>query len=428
MNNSPKPPITLIATIGSSPAVLTEAVYALHQKGEWPVAEIIIITTSHGAERIKETLFGQDKIWIGLCEELQIDPYAIKIPFRDEIKGVPDGDGRELQDIKDSDDDRLMATHIQGVVKREAENKDRRLFGLLSGGRKTMSSHLMSAFQLFARRRDHLFHILVSKPYEEIRDFYYPTGTSKMVTLYDRNGEKIKNYDAQNATINLIDIPYLRLRPFLETRLDYSLSYDELMAIADEKLLSKEEYPIFDLHIHLDGDNSALYINGREHICTMEPRQLSILSLLVWMNMQQGEPYDIRWKEVTKDPDMRQALHIFYRTAAEGNFTGIGEKNRQMNIREIEDEWLDYEYWHNENDKPMKRSFAKVKSVLFKDLDNCLQNHFSGDIKRDHLIRVTGKKNMKLVNKIFKVPVPVNRCRITGLHTKDAEELGLDLE
>lgn len=426
-NTHTQKPITLIATIGSSPAVLTEAVYALHQHGEWPVAEIKIITTAHGAERIKECLFGNNHVWIALCEELGIDPYSIEIPFRSELKGVHDGKGKELKDIQHSGDDRIMASHIQQLVKQEAEKADRRLFGLLSGGRKTMSSHLMSAFQLFAHRPDRLFHILVSEPFELIPDFYFPTRQSVMLPLYDHNGTKIDNYDAQNAEVNLIDIPYLRLRPFLETEINYNKSFDELLAIADEKLLQNREYPIFDLHIHLNGDKSGLYINGKEHYCSLEPRQLCVLTLFVWMNLQQGEPFDIRWKEVTKDPELREALHIFYRTASKGNFTGIEEKNRQMNIQALkaEDEWYDYEYWYNENNAPMKRSFGKTKSILFQKLEEFLKDEFAGDIKREHLIRETGK-NMKLVEKIFRVPVPVTKCRITGLHPKDAECLSLD--
>jgi len=418
-------PITLIATIGSSPAVLTEAVYALHKYGEWPVEEIKIITTAHGAERIKECLFGENKVWIRLCEELGIDPYSIKIPFRSEIKGVRDDNGKELKDIQHSGDDRIMASHIQQLVKQEADKSDRRLFGLLSGGRKTMSSHLMAAFQLFARRSDRLFHILVSEPYENIPDFYFPTSQSVMLPLYDHNGAKIDECNAQDARVNLIDIPYLRLRPFLETEIDYGLSFDELLAMADEKLYSYGEYPVYDFHVHLDGSNSGIYINGKENKCELEPRQISIIALFIWMNIQQGEPFDIRWKDVTKDQDLRQALHTFYRTAKEGNFTGIDEKTRQINIAEITDDWLDYEYWYNKKDQPLKRAFSKNKSILFKKMTRFLQKSFSGDVKREHIIRETGE-NKKLVEKIFRVPIPVSKCRITGLHPKDAEGLALD--
>lgn len=418
-------PITLIATIGSSPAVLTEAVYALYQKNLWPVTEIEIITTAHGAEKIKEGLLGKNRNWIRLCDEIGISPHEIKIPIIQELEGVRKSDGYELEDIRNSDDDRAMASHIQSAVRSHTKNKDRRVFALLSGGRKTMSSHLMSAMQLFSRRNDRLFHILVSEPYERIQDFWFPTQNSALLNLKNRKGDVISTHDARDAKIDLIDIPFIRLRSYLETQIDYSASFDEIVVEADEKLLSQSEYPVFDLHIHLNGEESGVYVNGLENCCKMEPRQISILALFVWMNIDQGEPFDIRWREITKDPELRNKLHIFYRTAKDGNFMEIDESNRQINLDDFEDDWLDYEYWHNENDQPMKRAFSKNKSVLFSTLDNFLQNADITGIKRDHIMR-EGSKSRNLVDRIFRVPVPVTKCRITGLHEKDAETLGLD--
>ncbi|MCC5904828.1 MAG: TIGR02584 family CRISPR-associated protein [Balneolaceae bacterium] len=420
---SPKPknkPITLIATIGSSPAVLTEAVYALYQRGIWPVVEIELITTSHGAEKIKGSLFRKNRYWQKLCDELGIDPFSVKIPFVHEIKGVDGPDGNELEDVRTSEEDARMAAEIQRKVQKHTEDSSKRVFGLLSGGRKTMSSHLMSAMQLFSRREDRLFHLLVSEPFENIPDFYFPTKESQPMKAKHSG----KLYDAKDAVIDLINIPFIRFRPFLETRIDYSSSFDQLMAEADEQLLTNQQYQIYDLHIHLNGSDSALYVNGREHECRMEPRQLSILAFLVWMNIQQGEPFDIRWRDVVKDPDMREALHIFYRTAKEGNFEGINESNRQINLEEFQDEWLEYEYWHDENNKPLKRSFPKNKSVLFSQLESFLQQSGLSDIKREHIIRESSVSR-RVVDRIIKIPVPVSQCHITGLHPKDAEMLGL---
>lgn len=379
--------ITLIATIGSSPAVLTEAIYALYHKGLWPVKEIVIVTTSHGASHIKNGLYGENKVWVKLCDELKIDHYSIRIPLIDEIRGVVGKDGKELEDIRNSEDDRTTAEYIQKVVKQYTSDKGKRVFGLLSGGRKTMGSHLMSAMQIFGRRDDKLIHLLVSEPFERIKDFYFPSNETYSISVRTGNGFHSQQFNGKDAKIDLIDIPFIRLRPFLETQIDYSADYNELLAIADEKLMTRSEYPIFDLHIHLNGSESRLYINGTENACKMEPRQISMLAFFVWMNMNQGVSYDIRWLDVIRDEDLREALHIFYRTVKEGNYASIRDKYRNSNIQDFrdQDEWLEYEYWHNEDNKPLKRSFSKNRTVLCNSISSFLEESGLGDIKLEHI-------------------------------------------
>lgn len=418
-------PITLIATIGSSPAVLTEAVYALHKKGLWPVTEIVLITTAHGVEKVKERLFGPSRTWLNLCDELGIEPFSIKIPLIHEIKPVVDAEGNALEDIRTSTDDRIMATSIQNSVKELTKDPEKRVFALLSGGRKTMSSHLMSAMQLFARRDDRLFHILVSEPYENIHGFYFPTAESELLELKTQKGDVLGTYDAKDAEIDLIDIPFIRLRPFLEKQIDYSKSFDELIAVADEKLQSQGSYPVHDLHIHLNGSESMVYVNGIEYGFKLEPRQMSIFTLYCWLNIQQGLMYDVAWKDVVSDPERREALHIFYRTARYGNFEKVvNEDARKLNLEEVTDDWLDYDYWFDEADKPKKRSLNKELSVMRKTILTFLQENELNHLRLEHLFVESGSDRL-LVKKLFKVPVPPQNCRITGLHPDDQEILDL---
>lgn len=84
-----------------------------------------------------------------------------------------------------------------------------------------------------------------------------------------------------------------------------------------------------------------------------------------------------------------------------------------------------FHYWHNKDDNPLKRSFPKNKSELFSKLDAFLQESGITGIQREHIIRES-TVSRKLVDKIFRIPVPVSKCRITGLHPRDAEILGLD--
>lgn len=420
-------PITLIATIGSSPAVLTEAVYALKKEGMWPVEQIELITTSHGAKSIKESLYGEQGNWLALCKEIGIDPFSIKIPTIQEVKAVTDEQGQPLEDIRNRNDDKTMASYIQQRVRIHTAVPENRVFALLSGGRKTMSSHLMAAMQLYSRREDRLLHLLVTEPFERIRSFYFPTDRSKKHELRSMSGEMMGTYDSKDAQIDLIDIPYIRLRSYLSTHIDYSGSYEELMAEADAQLLSQEEYPVHYFHIHLDGSESALYVNGKEFCCKMEPRQLSILATYVWLNMQQGKPYEISWHDIVKEEERRHAMSVFYRTAVEGSYAGAGERERKISIESFEekDDWREYEYWHDNNDTPLRRSYSKQKTQLRSVLKSFLDENTALNLSVEHLWLESGSARLA-VKKLNKVPVPVDFCRITGLHEKDAESLGLE--
>ena len=139
-----------------------------------------------------------------------------------------------------------------------------------------------------------------------------------------------------------------------------------------------------------------------------------------------GVSYDIRWKDVIRDESMREALHTFYRTAKEGNDTSVRERERNINVREFrdKDEWLEYEYWHNEDDQPMKRSFSKNKSVLCSSISSFLEEEGLNDIKLEHIFRESDNRR-QVLDKLYRVPVPVSKCRITGLHDKDVEVLEL---
>ncbi len=421
-------PITLVATIGSSPAVLTEAVYALHQKKMWPVTEIEIITTNHGAGKIKEGLYGSGGNWINLCRELGIDPFSIKIPTLHELKPVIDESGTPLEDIRNRKEDQVMAAHIQQVIRRHTLNQEKRVFALLSGGRKTMSSHLMSAMQLFSRRDDRLLHILVSEPFEDIREFYFPSKKSRKLQRKTVDGTIIGEYDAKDAQIDLIDIPFIRLRPYLENRISYAKPFDALIAEADEKLLTSESFPVRSLEVAFDGKKSCLYINGREHACKLEPRHLSIMAFLIWMNKKQQAPMDVTWKMVVNDPEYRKALHCFYMHARKKIRRGVFKTIQDSDSKDIinDDPWYDQGYWKLGENYTFN-TFSRARSELRNKLRSFLQNAetLSG-INDTHLLYFDDSG--PAAEKVNRVPVPPENCTITGLHDRDAELLGLDTQ
>ena len=236
-------------------------------------------------------------------------------------------------------------------------------------------------------------------------------------------GEPGSTHDANDAKIDLIDIPYIRLRSFLETQIDYSASFDELIASADEKLLTQDSYPVYDLHLHLNGTDSRVTLNGIQHTFSLPNRQFALLTFFIWIKINHGSHRPIAWRDVIHDADLLEAYHIFYRTIKQGNFLDLEDDYRDINIIEFEkkDPWMNSSYWFK-NGVLKKKSFSKELSNLKKNLNEYLDARLP-DINAEHFIKIEGRS--KLLEKTISTLIPLQNCRITGLHPKDAESLGL---
>jgi CRISPR-associated protein Csx14 len=81
----------------------------------------------------------------------------------------------------------------------------------VAGGRKTMTSCLTLAAQLYGRPQDRVYHVLVSPAFESNRDFYYPPEKSVPIELRDENGQ-LYIKETRYASINLIPVPFISIR------------------------------------------------------------------------------------------------------------------------------------------------------------------------------------------------------------------------
>lgn len=419
MAKSENHPITLIATLGSSPAVLTETLYMLHRQGEWPVKEIRIVTTSHGAEVINRTLFAYGKETKGgfyqLCEELKISPHDIEVQAGENLTGVPGSDGAPLSDIRNSRDDEQMASAIQQAVKEACARSDRRVFGLLSGGRKTMSAHLMAAMQLFGRLNDRLIHVLVSEPFETMPDFFFPASEETWLTS-PSTGQRA---DAGKATIDLIDIPFIRLRSYLESQIDFSKGYGEITAEIDEKLSTAGSYPV--QHLLIDLPDSSICVNGLRNRIAVEARPLSIFTLFAVLNRLHGKPREIAWGEVIHSYEYLSLLHLIYRTIKLGPQPRELSEYQALNLREFreEDLWSQWAYWRDYEGKPCKNDFSTKRSQLMTTLREGLTAN-ALPLNPEHLLQVHSAGNALAA--LHKLPVPVKNVELKGLSDEEIEE------
>lgn len=192
----------LIFVAGTTPQIITETIYALlHQKPPVIPSDIYVITTSHGKKLVQKNLMDSG-IFAGFCREFKIPPALLQSVS---IITVKDGNGRELEDIRDKKDNENLGNFIAGFIKEKATDEKARLHCSLAGGRKTMSFYLGSALQLFGRPWDKLYHVLVAPDFESNPDFYYKPKKNRLLKKNDLA------LNTRDAKIFLAELPFIRL-------------------------------------------------------------------------------------------------------------------------------------------------------------------------------------------------------------------------
>ncbi|HKJ32726.1 MAG TPA: CRISPR-associated ring nuclease Csm6 [Balneolales bacterium] len=388
MSDTSQKPITLIATIGSSPAVLTEALWALYQKGDWPVKEIYIITTTHGKNRINDKLFNHQNYggYYKLCDELNLEPTDILC--HDYI--IPEDENlNQLDDIRNQDDDQRFANVLQELVRKLTANQDKRVFALLSGGRKTMGARLFSAMQLFANPNDQVLHVLVNEPFDNnLDDFFFPT--RETVWIEDRKGNK---YNASKANVDLIYIPFLHLRGALKkTTLNFDQPYFQLKEDVEMQLQMSASQPVRMLYIKMDrykGNNVYINEKNEEHGFHLAPRPLSILSYLALKNKIEGEIAQFQLKELDSSLN-RYKLHLCYHATTK---------------KETEDD----DWFKNNIDK---RNFTRSKTSLKNQLKNGISK--LGNQTKLNLRNILDIQSAQYVENVpIKLPIPPSNISLS---------------
>ncbi len=204
----------LLAVTGLSPQVVTETVYALASAGPdpWVPDEIHLITTREGAERARLALLSDEPGWFHrLRHDYRLPTMAFDTAH---IHVLTDADGRALDDIRTPTDNERAADQITDHLRRLTADPGSEVHVSIAGGRKTMGYYLGYALSLFGRPQDRLSHVLVSEPFESSWDFFYPTPYSRVITTRDN-----KLADTRDAQVTLAEIPFVRLRDGVPSRL-----------------------------------------------------------------------------------------------------------------------------------------------------------------------------------------------------------------
>lgn len=172
----------LFCTIGATPQVVTETVWALNRRTPpWIPDEIHIVTTTFALERIRAALLsptGQLAALFGGTPP----PVSVHVPTRggpplvisrDTETAAPPADA--LRDVNTQGDAAAMGTLILRILAAITRDDDTELHVSLAGGRKTMSAHALLAMSLVARPRDEASHVLVApEAFEDNFGFWDP--------------------------------------------------------------------------------------------------------------------------------------------------------------------------------------------------------------------------------------------------------------
>ena len=274
----------LLAVTGLSPQIVTETLYALAVAGDVSSAafiptEVHLITTDSGAKLARIALLHPDG---GQFHTLLADyPQLGRPAFGEQhIHTICDARGQPLADIRTPQENASAADSITALMAELTRDPQAQLHVSIAGGRKTMGFYLGYAFSLFARPQDELSHVLVSGPFENHPEFFYPPAMPRRLAA--RDGQHIDTADAQ---VTLARIPVVRLRHGQpQALLDGQASFGATVAAIQQSLAPPR------LHIDL----RARCVQCGPAVIRLPPAQLAWLAWWAQQSLEQRGPQSWR--------------------------------------------------------------------------------------------------------------------------------------
>ena len=216
-----------VFVIGLTSQIITETLYAFFFKSCPPISinTIYVITTIKGKKLIKSTILDNGKgYFYKFCDNFNINPKQINFN-ENNIFLLTDDKNTALEDIRTTSDSINASNFILNFIKNICSDEHNIVHASCAGGRKTMSVFLSFALQLFGRSSDKLYHVLVSENKEKDPSFYFPD------IIHDSN-------------IELIDIPFIKLRNFSNfiqnENLDYSSTIKKTRSYLDKLTFNED--------------------------------------------------------------------------------------------------------------------------------------------------------------------------------------------
>lgn len=253
----------LIAATGTTPAVLTQAVWAMtHQKPAVVPDEIVVLTTKSGKENLDREIFSREKpVWDEMLAALRKAKIAIDgklILGETSIRVIPDERGNGIWDLRSGDDNLRAADYMLQQVRQYTESSDTVVYASIAGGRKTMSALLFSCMSLLGREDDKVFHVLPPPELDGgvVPTMYYP----KKGAMYTSRVTG-KKYKGDKLHSELFEVPFVRMRGWYQEKFkSIPPSYRTLISKVQDVAPPAVVYP----DIEIDALNGIVTLNGVE--------------------------------------------------------------------------------------------------------------------------------------------------------------------
>ncbi len=230
----------LLGVCGLNPQVITETLYALLLQGR-SVHEIHMITTYPGYEKLLSFIAPSGPL-MRFLEEYNL-PHRVSFP-PENIYILRDESGEYVEDVEDEVTNYRLIELCLEVTFKLCSHPENIIYFLVAGGRKTMSSCLSLAAQLYGRPQDRIYHVLVSREFESSKNFWYPPKRSRSVLLYDDRGNPYKK-ETKYAKIQLVSIPFFPVRHWIsEEQLKGPLPPSEIIS---HVIMDKDSHLIVDI-------------------------------------------------------------------------------------------------------------------------------------------------------------------------------------
>jgi CRISPR-associated protein (TIGR02584 family) len=225
----------LLFVAGTTPQIITETLWVLATTGRVShPATIDVVTTTTGKRVAEQHLLSGGQLG-KLCADI-----GLAIPDL-VFHLVTDERGQPLDDVRNTGDNTNLANSVMTIVRDMARDTESRIHASLSGGRKTMGFYMGYAMSLYGRAQDALYHVMVPGPFESAEDFFYIP--SKPVTIVHRG----KSLSTTAATIEIAEIPFLRLRNWIDEpilnaeRVDFGAITNSVQAAIDPLILAFQD-------------------------------------------------------------------------------------------------------------------------------------------------------------------------------------------
>lgn len=191
----------LLCSVGLTPQIVTETLYALMLKEWWP-DKLIIITTGAGAAACNKMLL--DAQTGGLARFAREYSKLAAMEFTKKVQLIT-----VQTDTGDLDDGRWTAKFsdkAKEIISEICSDPKNSLHVSISGGRKTAAAILALLMAIYGRAHDRISHVQTVPDMRSNPSFWFPTNAPEILPLGDGN-----HVASANIFINLIDVPFPRL-------------------------------------------------------------------------------------------------------------------------------------------------------------------------------------------------------------------------